>query len=157
MKQLNVIGLDTASAEALATKLNKLLANYQILYMNVRGFHWNVRGESFFELHIKFEETYNDLLEKVDAIAERVLTLGQKPQHTYSTYLDGSDIKEVANVSDGRECVTELLNGYKVIIRLQRELLEAAAEAGDEGTSALMSDYISEQEKTAWMLTAYLD
>lgn len=157
MKQLNVIGLDTASAEALATKLNKLLANYQILYMNVRGFHWNVRGESFFELHIKFEETYNDLLEKVDAIAERVLTLGQKPQHTYSTYLEGSDIQEVANVSDGRKCVTELLNGYKVIIRLQRELLEAAAEAGDEGTSALMSDYISEQEKTAWMLTAYLD
>lgn len=157
MKQLNVIGLDTASAEALATKLNKLLANYQILYMNVRGFHWNVRGESFFELHIKFEETYNDLLEKVDAIAERVLTLGQKPQHTYSTYLEGSDIEEVANVSDGRKCVTELLNGYKVIIRLQRELLEAAAEAGDEGTSALMSDYISEQEKTAWMLTAYLD
>lgn len=156
MKQLNVIGLETASAEKLAAKLNTLLANYQILYMNVRGFHWNVRGESFFELHLKFEETYNDLLEKVDAIAERVLTLGQKPQHTYSNYLATSTIKEVANLTDGRACVTELLNGYKVIIQLQRDLLEAAGAANDEGTVALMSDYISEQEKTAWMLTAYL-
>ncbi len=156
MKQLNVIGLDTASAGTLAAKLNKLLANYQIMYMNVRGFHWNVRGESFFELHAKFEETYNDLLVKVDEIAERVQTLGQKPQHTYSKYLEQSEIKEVANLTNGRECVTELLNGYQIVIRLQRELFEAAAEAGDEGTAALMSDYISEQEKTSWMLTAYL-
>lgn len=156
MKQLNVIGLDKASAERLSEKLNSLLANYQTLYMNVRGFHWNIRGESFFELHDKFEETYNDLLMKVDEIAERVQTLGQTPLHTYSDYLKLSEIKEAANVTDGRECVTELLNGYQVIIRIQRELLEAAADAGDEGTEALMSDYISEQEKTAWMLTAYL-
>lgn len=157
MKQLNVIGLDKGGAEVLAAKLNTLLANYQVLYMNVRGFHWNVRGERFFELHVKFEETYNDLLLKIDEIAERILTLGQRPQHAYSNYLSGSEIKEATNVVDGRECVKELLEGYKVVIQHQRDILEAAGEIQDEGTASLMSDYISEQEKTAWMLTAYLD
>lgn len=156
MKQLNVIGLEQADAASLATKLNKLLSNYQIFYMNVRGFHWNIKGQQFFELHAKFEETYNDLLLKIDEIAERILTLGQRPQHAYSTYLDNSDIEEAKDVHEGRDCVKNILESYQVIIRLQRELLTQAADAGDEGTSSLMSDYIKEQEKTAWMLTSYL-
>ena len=69
------IGLDTVQSQALAAELNKLLASYQILYMNVRGFHWNIRGNQFFELHLKFEEIYNDLLLKVDALAERAAAL----------------------------------------------------------------------------------
>lgn len=156
MKQLNVIGLEQESAKKLADKLNELLANYQIFYMNVRGFHWNVRGENFFELHAKFEETYNDLLLKVDEIAERILTLGQRPRHAYSAYLEQSSIKEEKDLHDGRECVTNILGSYKIVIALQREILELAGEAGDEGTNSLMADYISQQEKTAWMLTAYL-
>ncbi|RTE85746.1 MULTISPECIES: Dps family protein [Gammaproteobacteria] len=156
MKQLNVIGLDQSGAKQLTEKLNELLSNYQVLYMNVRGFHWNVRGERFFELHAKFEETYNDLLLKIDEIAERILTLGQKPEHSYSHYLKGSEIKEATDVVDGRECVVELLEGYKVLIALQRDILEQAGSLDDEGTASLMSDYIKEQEKTAWMLTSYL-
>lgn len=156
MKQLNVIGLQKDSAESLAKKLNALLSNYQIFYMNVRGFHWNIKGQQFFELHAKFEETYNDLLLKIDEIAERILTLGQRPQHAYSTYLDNSEIKEAKDVNDGRACVKNILESYQVTIRLQREILDLAGQADDEGTSALMSDYIKEQEKTAWMLTSYL-
>ncbi|MCH8500897.1 MAG: DNA starvation/stationary phase protection protein [Aliidiomarina sp.] len=156
MKQLNVIGLEQESAKKLADKLNELLANYQIFYMNVRGFHWNVRGENFFELHAKFEETYNDLLLKVDEIAERILTLGQRPRHAYSAYLEQSSIAEEKDLHDGRECVTSILGSYKTVIALQREILELAGNAGDEGTNSLMADYISQQEKTAWMLTAYL-
>jgi len=157
MKQLNVIGLDTAAAESLAKKLNSLLSNYQIFYMNVRGFHWNIRGQQFFELHAKFEETYDDLLLKIDEIAERILTLGQRPQHAYSTYIDHSEITEAKDVNDGQACVKNILESYQITIRLQREILALAAKVEDEGTSALMSDYIKEQEKTAWMLTSYLD
>lgn len=156
MKQLNVIGLDQQKTENLADKLNKLLANYQIFYMNVRGFHWNIKGENFFELHEKFEETYDDLLLKIDEIAERILTLGQRPQHTYSTYIKNSEIDEVKDVHEGRACVGNILDSYQTTIRLQREILSIADEAGDEGTNALMSDYIKEQEKTAWMLTSYM-
>ncbi|RUO32645.1 Dps family protein [Aliidiomarina soli] len=156
MQQLNVIGLGKADTEKLAGKLNQLLSNYQIFYMNVRGFHWNIRGERFFELHVKFEETYNDLLMKIDEIAERILTLGQQPQHTYTNYLDNSSIKEVADVHDGRACVESILQSYQVVIKLQREILSAANDIDDEGTASLMGDYITEQEKTAWMLTSYL-
>src|SRR5690554_2376178 len=156
MQQLNVIGLDQHHAEQLAERLNQLLANYQIFYMNVCGFHWNIKGKEFFELHAKFEETYNELLLKVDEIAERVLTLGQRPLHAYSTYIEASEIQESKDIHDGKACVREILDSYKITIRLQREILELASEAGDEGTSSLMSDYIKEQEKTAWMLTSYL-
>lgn len=156
MQQLNVIGLDKTGAEKLATQLNGLLANYQIFYMNVRGFHWNIRGERFFELHTKFEETYNDLLLKIDEVAERILTLGQQPHHTYSKYLDNSSIKEASNVHEGRTCVESILTGYQTVIKLQRDILSAANEIDDEGTASLMGDYITEQEKTAWMLTSYL-
>lgn len=157
MKQLNVIGLQEKDAQELATKLNELLANYHIFYQNVRGFHWNIRGEQFFELHAKFEETYDDLLLKIDEIAERILTLGQKPRHTYSDYLEQSSLQEAVNVVGGRECVEHVLSGYQTVIKLQREILSMAGEAEDEGTASLMADYITEQEKTAWMLTAYLD
>ena len=71
-KKLNPIGLDTKQAEDLVNELNELLANYSVFYQNVRGFHWNIRGERFFELHVKFEELYNDLFLKIDEIAERI-------------------------------------------------------------------------------------
>ncbi|WP_404400429.1 DNA starvation/stationary phase protection protein [Idiomarina seosinensis] len=156
MKQLQVIGLDEKKSQNLAEKLNQLLANYQIFYMNVRGFHWNIKGEQFFQLHAKFEETYDDLLLKVDEIAERILTLGQRPMHAYSSYIESSAIEEVKDVHNGRACVANILDSYQTIIKLQRDIQDIADEAGDEGTSALMSDYIAEQEKTSWMLTSYL-
>ncbi len=152
----NRIGLDTAKAQLLAEKLNKLLANYQIFYMNVRGYHWNIQGRQFFELHVKFEEQYNDLLLKVDELAERILTLGHRPLHAFSDYIAQSNIQEHKQAIDGKVCVEGLLTGYKQIIEMQRELLDVASEAADEGTAALMSDYISQQEKTVWMLSAYL-
>lgn len=154
--QTNRIGLDTEKSKQLAEKLNKLLANYQIFYMNVRGYHWNVRGPQFFELHVKFEEQYNDLLLKVDEIAERVLTLSHRPLHSFSDYLKNSEIKEAVNVTDGKTCVEGLLEGYKLLISMQREVMELAQEANDEGTATLMSDYITQQEKTVWMFSAWM-
>lgn len=152
----NRIGLDTAKANILAEKLNALLANYQIFYMNTRGYHWNIQGRQFFELHVKFEEQYNDLLLKVDELAERILTLGHRPLHAFSDYIAQSSIQEHKQAIDGKVCIEGLLAGYKTIIQMQRDLMEAAGEANDEGTAALMSDYIGQQEKTVWMLSAYL-
>ena len=56
----NTIGIDVKKAELLSGALNDLLANYQVFYQNLRGLHWNVKGQKFFELHAKFEEFYND-------------------------------------------------------------------------------------------------
>lgn len=156
MRTQNRIGLDTEASQIIAEKLNELLANYQVFYMNSRGFHWNIKGEDFFELHLKFEELYNDSLVKIDEIAERVLTLGFVPLHTYSDYSNVSKIVEAKNVTGGKEAITEILKGYEVLLPLERELLDLSGKSEDEGTNALMSDYIREQEKLVWMYSAYL-
>ncbi|RXK47166.1 Dps family protein [Aquirufa rosea] len=156
MTNTNLIGLDSQKSKELAAKLNILLADYQILYINARGFHWNIAGEKFFELHLKFEEIYNDALLKIDEIAERILTLGFTPLHSFSDYVATASIKEVKDVSDGKEALSHILSSFQALILLERELLNLATEAQDEGTNALMSDYIREQEKSIWMFAAFL-
>ena len=151
-KYLNKIGLNKKDSELLSQKLNKLLANYQIFYMNSRGFHWNIKGNKFFELHLKFEELYNDSLVKVDEIAERILTLGFTPLHTYSDYSKLAKIKETKNVSSGNKAIKEVLKGYEVLLPLERELLELSGDKNDEGTNALMSDYIREAKEGAVLI-----
>src|SRR5690606_13886727 len=121
-----------------------------------RGYHWNIEGERFFELHLKFEELYNDLLLKIDEVAERILTLGYSPNHNYSDFKKDSKISESKHVSDGLKAVKDILESFKTIISLQREILELSDSANDEGTSALMSDYIRAQEKLVWMYSAFL-
>lgn len=153
---MNSIGLNQEKTVELSSQLNDLLANYQIFYMNVRGFHWNIKGNKFFELHVKFEELYTDLQIKIDEIAERVLTLGQTPTHSFSTYLAESKIAPVTDVTDSESTVSSVLDSFKTVIIKQRALLLASGEADDEGTNALMSDYISEQEKLVWMYSAYM-
>lgn len=157
IKKLNPIGLDQQQSKLLADKLNLLLANYSIFYQNTRGYHWNIKGDKFFELHLKFEELYNNLLLKIDEIAERILTLGHTPNHRYSDYKSESEIKESKFVSDGKLAVVDVLNAFKSIITLQRQLLSLSADTDDEGTNALMSDYIREQEKLVWMYSAFLN
>lgn len=156
MSKINSIGLNVEKSAKLADRLNVLLADYSIFYQNVRGYHWNIKGDKFFELHEKFEELYDDLFVKIDEVAERILTLGYKPNHKYSDYMKLADIKESTEVADGTHDVKDILESLKAIIILQREILELSGEADDEGTNALMSDYIREQEKLVWMYSAYL-
>ncbi|MBX2920479.1 MAG: DNA starvation/stationary phase protection protein [Ferruginibacter sp.] len=156
MKTTNAIGLDKAKSEKLAQKLNELLANYSVFYQNTRGYHWNIKGEKFFELHLKFEELYNDLLLKIDEVAERILTLGYSPEHNFTQYHKTSSIKESEKVTDGLKAVGQILDAFKTVITMQRELLNLSADANDEGTNALMSDYIRAQEKLVWMYSAYI-
>ena len=156
MKTQNQIGLDEKKSKQLVNSLNNLLADYQIFYMNTRGLHWNIKGEKFFELHVKFEELYNILVLKIDEIAERVLTLGGTPLHSYTDYLQLSNIKEVKEISKGKKGVELLVDSFQKVIIKQRAILKLSGEAEDEGTSALMSDYIREQEKMIWMYSSYL-
>ncbi|WOD44566.1 Dps family protein [Hwangdonia lutea] len=156
MTQLNSIGLDVKKSEVLADKLNELLADYSIFYQNIRGYHWNIKGDKFFELHDKFQELYENLFVKIDEVAERIRTLGHTPNHQFSVYQKEAKIKESNEVSDGVKDVKDTLESLKIIITLQREILDLSADANDEGTNALMSDYIREQEKLVWMYSAYL-
>ncbi|MDN4164708.1 Dps family protein [Cytophagales bacterium LB-30] len=152
----NQVGLDQEKSNRLAEKLNLLLADYMMFYINVRGYHWNIKGDKFFELHVKFEELYTNLILKVDEIAERIVTLGVTPKHSYSDYIRSSDLGEELNVSDGVQAVKNILSSYQLLLTKQREILALAADADDEGTNALMSDYIREQEKLVWMYSSFM-
>ncbi|MGV8915596.1 MAG: Dps family protein [Kaistella sp.] len=156
MNNLKIIGLNETDGAQISEKLNILLANYSLFYQNTRGAHWNIKGEKFFTLHPKFEELYDNLVIKIDEVAERILTLGHTPNHNYSDYLTQSTIKESKEVSDADKAVENILASFKVVIDLQRDLLDASEKAGDEGTNAQMSDYITEQEKEVWMYNSYL-
>ena len=152
----NAIGINSEKAIGLSDKLNKLLADYQLFYQNLRGLHWNIKGREFFELHLKFEEFYDNAVIKIDEIAERILTLEGNPLHTFTDYLKVSEIKEEKSIANGIEGINLIINNFTVLILKEREILSLASEAEDEGTVSLMSDYISETEKTLWMLNSYI-
>ena len=155
MKTLDYLSLDASGAGKIVEALQQLLADYQVYYTNLRGFHWNIKGKSFFVLHSKFEEMYDDTAEKVDEIAERILMLGGTPANTFTDYLKAAKIKEVTGVSCGCEALKNVLETLGYFVAEERKALSLASEIGDESTVSLLSDYLKEQEKLVWMLVAY--
>jgi starvation-inducible DNA-binding protein len=153
----NSLGLPIKESEELVNELNGLLSNYQIYYQNLRGLHWNIRGKRFFDLHIKFEELYNDSQIKIDLIAERVLTLGGVPLHTFSDYIANSKLKVGKNISKDVDAIQLILESLSTLLQIERVILNKSGAINDEGTNAMMSDFIAEQEKTNWMLKAWME
>ena len=156
MKTTDYLHLDAKATEKTVNELQTLLADFQLFYTNLRGFHWNVKGRGFYQLHEAYEKMYDDAAGKVDEVAERILMLGGVPAHNFSDYLKTSQIKETGVISNGDEIAKLILDYLKTLLGQERKVLASASENGDEGTVALMSDFISEQEKTVWMLTAYM-
>jgi len=155
MKTVNFTGINAESAVRTVNGLQQLLADFQVYYTNLRGFHWNIKGKNFFQLHSRFEELYDDASEKIDEIAERILMLDGVPSHNFSDYLKLSKVKETGVVADGDEGLKNVLETLSHFIQSERAILATASEAGDESTVAMMSDYLKEQEKLVWMLTSY--
>ncbi|RYH73914.1 DNA starvation/stationary phase protection protein [Flavobacteriaceae bacterium 144Ye] len=154
---LNSIGLETKKTQEIANDLNILLANFQIYYQNLRGIHWNIKGKRFFDLHVKFEELYTDANLKVDEIAERILTLGTTPLHTFEDYTKNAKVPVGKNISQDEKAVRLIVDSLTELLKIERNILDATDEANDEGTNSMMSDFITEQEKTVWMMKAWLD
>ena len=153
---LNSIGLDTTKTKVLADDLNQLLANFQLYYQNLRGIHWNIKGKAFFNLHVKFEELYTDANLKVDEIAERILTLGETPLHTFEDYTKAAKVPVGKNISKDDKAVELIVDSLSELLKIERSILETSAKANDEGTNSMMSDFITQQEKTVWMMKAWL-
>ena len=153
---INQIGLEKTDASEIIEKLNNLLSSYHMYYINVRGYHWNVKGEHFFTLHPKFEELYTALQIQIDEIAERILTLGGTPLHAYSDFAQHTSISEDKNVKDGTACVNAVVTGLQVLIEEQRAVSTLAVENDDQGSADLVDAYVQEQEKLVWMYNAFL-
>jgi starvation-inducible DNA-binding protein len=154
--KLNSIGLSTDKSKFLAADLNILLANFQRYYQNLRGIHWNIQGKRFFDLHPKFEELYTDANVKIDLIAERILTLGAVPLHTFEDYISNSKVPVGKNISEDEIAIRLIVDSLKELLLIERKILDSSDEANDEGTNSMMGDFIAEQEKTLWMMKAWL-
>ena len=129
----NQIGLEKADMSEVIAKLNSLLSSYHMFYINVRGYHWNVKGEHFFTLHPKFEELYTSLQVEIDEIAERVLTLGKPPHSRFADYIQESGIKEIDTIGmKDLDMVEAILDDMAKLIELEREILDATADAGEQ-------------------------
>jgi starvation-inducible DNA-binding protein len=155
--KLNSLGLDQEKTKDLAKDLNILLANFQTYYQNLRGIHWNIKGKRFFDLHVKFEELYTDANMKVDDIAERILTLGETPLHTFEDYLAVKKVPIGKNISQDDLAVRLIVDSLTELLKVERSILDKSGETNDEGTNSMMSDFITEQEKTIWMMKAWLN
>ena len=155
MKTLNYFNLNENKVANVVAALQNLLADFQVYYTNLRGFHWEIKGRGFFVLHEKFESMYDDAAAKVDEIAERILTLGGIPENKFSEYLKVARVAEVSGVSSSREAVENILETYKHFIAEERKLIELAEEANDVVTADLLTGYLKEQEKMIWMLVAF--
>jgi len=151
---MNAIGLNNSNLEQVSNKLNTLLADYQIHYQNLRSMHWLVKGPNFFELHSAFEKMYNDAAEKIDEIAERVLIIGFEPLHTFKQYLSNAELSELEYVGTASELVERVKQDVSHLLSSERGILKVAADASDEGTVALLTELIPQQEKLLWMLSA---
>lgn len=153
----NILGLPVKETEEIANDLNILLSSFQVYYQNLRGIHWNIRGKRFFDLHVKFEELYNDAQLKIDLIAERVLTIGGTPLHTFEDYIKNNQIGIGKNISVDEKAVHLIVNSLSGLLKIEREILTKSGDINDEGTNSMMSDFIAEQEKTIWMMNAWLE
>ena len=155
MRTLDYLNLNEARVANVVTALQNLLADFQVYYTNLRGFHWEIKGRGFFVLHEKFESMYDDTATKVDEIAERILTLGGTPENKYSGYLKVARIPEVSGATSSHEAVDNILNTYKHFIAEERKLIDLANEANDAVTADMLTGYLKEQEKMIWMLVAF--
>ncbi len=153
---MNILGLPIKETEKNIDSLNTLLANFQIYYQSLRGLHWNIRGKRFFDLHVKFEELYNNAQLRIDGIAERVLTLGGVPLHSFDDYMQHNKLIVGKNISEDENAVELIIDSLSKLLVIEREILETASSINDEGTTSMMSDLIVEQEKDIWMMKAFL-
>lgn len=150
------ISLKEKQVKPIVDMLNDYLANYHIHYQKLRGCHWNIKGQNFFTLHLKFEELYTNAQLTIDEIAERVLTLGKAPHSRFEDYIKVSAIKEIDTIGlVDMDMVDEILSDMFKLIELERELLSATADAGDDGSNDMVNRFMQFKEKTTWMLRSF--
>jgi len=147
----------TVQTETLQSQLNLQIANWSILYTKLHRFHWYVKGPSFFTLHTKFEELYNEAALVVDQVAERLLAIGGQPVATMKDFLETATIDESANETKAAEMVASLIQDYTAINSSLKELANLAEAENDTITNDLAIGLIEKIDTHIWMLSAYLE
>jgi starvation-inducible DNA-binding protein len=150
------IGIDEKHRAKIADGLAHLLADTYSLYLKTHNFHWNVEGPMFNTLHLMFMEQYTELWNALDAIAERIRSLGYPAPGTYREFARLTSIEETPGVPDALAMVRLLVEGHEAVARTARATFPLADKGGDESTADLLTQRLQVHEKTAWMLRSLL-
>jgi len=139
-------------------QLNQLLADTMTLRDLYKKFHWQVAGPTFYQLHLLFDKHYEEQVELVDSIAERIQTLGGI---SIAVAADVAETTQIERPPRGREEVpvqlSRLLDAHQVIIRETRKLARRASELQDDGTNDLVvSEVLRRNELQVWFLSEHL-
>ncbi|MGG0656596.1 Dps family protein [Rummeliibacillus pycnus] len=140
----------------LQKELNQLVASWSVLYVKLHNFHWYVKGTSFFTLHEKFEELYNEAAVNLDEIAERILALGGQPVATLKEYLEISEIKEAVGSETAEQMVKTLIQDFETMMKNLKNGMSEAANENDDTTEDLLNSINQSLEKHVWMLKAFI-
>jgi starvation-inducible DNA-binding protein len=150
------IGIKSKDREKIVAGLSKVLADTYTLYLRTHNFHWNVEGPMFNTLHLMFMDQYTELWNALDAIAERIRSLGYPAPGTYAEFARLTSIEETEGVPEAMEMVRLLVAGHEAVARTARATFPAAEKGGDESTADLLTQRLQIHEKTAWMLRSLL-
>lgn len=155
MKNNELLGLDPQDTKKVAKRLNQLLSDYHVYYINLRGVHWNLQAHHFFVLHEEFEELYNAAAETIDEIAERIITIGERPLHTMEEYVKQSTLKSKKDIAHPELAVDAVIEDQVEILKKLRDARAKADESGDVATVVMLEDFLVFIEKKIWMLNAW--
>lgn len=142
---------DNARRE-IADGLRSVLADTYVLYLKTHGFHWNVTGSQFVQLHKFFEEEYRALWAVMDDIAERIRALGEPAPVSGAEMMKRATLSEANGIPSADEMIKELLAGHEALIKTIRKVHPTAEGSGDEATVDLLNERLAVHEKSAWML-----
>ncbi|MBD2168979.1 DNA starvation/stationary phase protection protein [Calothrix membranacea FACHB-236] len=153
------IGLTEQQRQGVIDLLNQDLADSYVLLVRTKKYHWDVVGPQFRTLHQLWEEHYEKLTENIDAIAERIRTLGGYPVGTLEGFLKIATLKEKAGqVPTATGMVAQLVEDHEQVIRNLREHVERSSEDfNDEGTADFLTGLMEEHEQIAWMLRSFIE
>jgi starvation-inducible DNA-binding protein len=158
MRTIN-IGLNDQQRQGVIELLNRDLADAYLLLVKTKKYHWDVVGPQFRTLHQLWEEQYTSLTENIDALAERVRSLGGYPIGTMSGFLELTSLQEHAgNVPMATGMVERLVTDHEQIIRNLREHIDLCSEDfHDEGTADFLTGLMEQHEEMAWMLRSFIE
>ena len=140
----------------LTKELNVLVSTWSVQFTKLHNYHWYVTGPSFFTLHTKFEELYNEVSQYLDVYAERILSLGEKPTATLKEHLELSLISEARGNETAEEMVQAIVDDFVKIMETLKRAMEVASKIGDDRTEDLVNGTYQSLEKHTWMLSAFL-
>lgn len=137
--------------------LDRILADEFILYAKTRGYHWNVEGPYFSQLHELFEKQYNELSDAIDEVAERTRALGRYALGSVAELSKYSSLKEATGkIRGSRAMVQDLLQDHESVAERLDDGIRTCEEAGDYATQDLLIVLQEKHQKTAWMLRSTL-